>query len=222
MTVDEASTDEEVGCQLALLADWHGYVSADVAGLVGALIQTYPGPVRRIRSKTGQSDMAAAATLLLRRLLRPRFDPAKGAAATRRYINRLASIVVLEHRTATATAGTLPWQRLGITERHCYKLLRRAWIAKIAGRYQIDDELLDALRAYLDWKEQPTLRQLARELRIELGFSEAAARKWLQRHSPEEAVNAWPPGPPSCVTAFPGCCQRARERARRATHPEPW
>jgi hypothetical protein len=194
MTVDEASTDEEVGCQLVLLAHWHGYISADEDGLVGALIQAYPGPVRRIRSKTDQPDMAAAATLLLRRLLRPGFDPAKGAAATRRYINRLASIVVLEHRKATAPAGTLPWQRLGITERQYYKLLRRARIAKIAGRYQVDDELLDALRAYLDWKEQPTPRQLARELLIERGFGEAAARKWLQRHSPEEAVNAWPRG----------------------------
>ena len=26
------------------------------------------------------------------------------------------------------------------------------------------------------------------------GFGEAAARKWLQRHRPEEAVNAWPRG----------------------------
>jgi len=65
MTVDEASTDEEVGCQLVLLAHWHGYISADEDGLVGALIQAYPGPVRRIRSKTDQPDMAAAATLLL-------------------------------------------------------------------------------------------------------------------------------------------------------------
>lgn len=194
MTVDEASTDEEVGCQLVLLAHWHGYISADEDGLVRALIQAYPGPVRRIRSKTDQPDMAAAATLLLRRLLRPGFDPAKGAAATRRYVNRLASIVVLEHRKETAPAGTLPWQRLGITERHYYKLLRRARIPKIAGRYQVNDEVLNAFRAYLDWKEQPTPRQLAKQLLIERGFSESAARKWLQRHSPQQAVNARPRG----------------------------
>lgn len=194
MTVDEASTDEEVGCQLVLLAHWHGYISADEDGLVEALIEAYPGPVRRIRSKTDQPDMAAAATLLLRRLLRPGFDPAKGAAATRRYINRLSSIVVLEHRKATAPAGTLPWQRLGITERHYYKLLRRARIPKIGNRYQVDDEILDSLRAYLDWREKPTTRQLARDVLLERGFSQAAARKWLQRHSAEEAVNAWPRG----------------------------
>lgn len=192
MTVDEASTDEEVGCQLVLLAHWHGYISADEDGLVGALIHAYPGPVRRIRSKTDQPDMAAAATLLLRRLLRPGFDPAKGAAATRRYINRLASIVVLEHRKATAPAGTLPWQRLGITERHYYKLLRRARIPKVAGRYHVDDELLEALRAYLDSKEQPSARELAKQVLLEHGFGEAAARKWLQRHPPQDAINARP------------------------------
>lgn len=192
MTVDEASTDEEVGCQLVLLAHWHGYISADEDGLIGALLQAYPGPVARIRAETDAPDVRAAAAMLLRRLLRPGFDPAKGAAATRRYVNRLASIVVMEHRKATAPAGTWPWQRLGIKERHYYKLLRRAGVPKVAGRYQVEDQLLDELRAYLDWKDEPTPRQLAKSLLLERGFSEAGARKWLQRHPPEAAVNAWP------------------------------
>jgi hypothetical protein len=42
----------------------------------------------------------------------------------------------MEHRKATAPTGALPWQRLGITERRYYKLLRRAGVPKIAGRYQ--------------------------------------------------------------------------------------
>jgi hypothetical protein len=194
MTVDAASTDEEVGCQLLLLALWHGYIDANEDGLLEALSRAYPGPVARIRAKTDARDMHSAAAMLLRRLLHPGFDPAKGAAATRRYVNRLASIIVLEHRKAIAPAGTMPWQRLGITERHYYKLLRRARIPKIGNRYQVDDEILDALRAYLDWRERPTTRQLAKEVLLEHGFSEAAARKWLQRHLPEEAVNAWPRG----------------------------
>jgi hypothetical protein len=93
-----------------------------------------------------------------------------------------------------APAGTLPWQRLGVTERHYYKLLRRARIPKIGNRYLVDDQVLDALRAYLDRKDQPTPRQLAKQVLLERGFSEAAARKWLQRHAPENAVHAWPRG----------------------------
>jgi hypothetical protein len=192
MTVDEASTDEEVGCQLVLLAHWHGYISADEDGLIGALIQAYPAPVARIRAGTDAPDVRAAAAMLLGRLLRPGFDPAKGAAATRRYVNRLASIVVMEHRKATAPAGSWPWQRLGIKERHYYKLLRRAGIPKVGGRYQVDDDLLDALRQYLDWKEEPSARVLAKSVLLEHGFTDAAARKWLQRHPPEDAVRAWP------------------------------
>lgn len=192
MTVDAASTDEEVGCQLLLLALWHGYIDADVDGLVDALSRAYPRPVARIRAKTDAPDTRAAAATLLRRLLHPGFDPAKGASATRRYVNRLTSIIVLEHRKANVPAGTLPWQRLGISERRYYKLLRRAKVPKIGNRYQLDEEVLEALRAHLDLKEQPTPRRLAKELLIERGFSEAAARKWLQRHLPKDAVHAWP------------------------------
>lgn len=194
MTVDAASTDEEVGCQLLLLALWHGYIGPNEDRLLEALSRAYPGPVARIRAKTEAPDIQAAAAMLLRRLLRPGFDPAKGAASTRRYVNRLASITVLEHRKAMAPAGTLPWQRLGVTERHYYKLLRRARIPKIGNRYLVDDQVLDALRAYLDRKDQPTPRQLAKQVLLERGFSEAAARKWLQRHAPEHAVHAWPRG----------------------------
>lgn len=192
MTIDAASRDEEVGCQLLLLALWHRYIDADEDGLSEALARAYPGPVGRIRAKTGSPNLHAAAAMLLRRLLRPGFDPAKGAAATRRYVNRLASIVVMEHRKATLPAGTWPWQRLGIKERHYYKLLRRAGVPKVAGRYAVDDELLEALRKYLDWKDEPSARQLAKSVLLEHGFSDAAARKWLQRHQPEEAVSAWP------------------------------
>jgi hypothetical protein len=190
--MDEAATDDEVACQLILVACWHRYISADEAGVTDAVIRAYPGPTQRIFSKTNQPDLAAAATLLLHRLLRPGFDPARSAAAARRYVSRLATGVVLEHRKATAADGSLPWQRLGISERYYYKLLRRHRVPKISGRYQVDSGVLDALRAYLDQRERPLPRRLAMELLIDRGFSKAAARKWLQRHPLEASLEAWP------------------------------
>lgn len=194
MTVDEVSTDEEVGGQLLLLAYWHGYITADEDGLVEAMSRAYRGPVGRIRAKTDAPNMHAAAAMLLGLLLHPGFDPAKGAAATRRYVNRLASIVVMEHSKAMSVHPA-PWERLGIKERHYYKLLRRLRIPKVAGRYQVDDRVITGLHAYLDRRESETPRQAAKQVLLEHGFSEAAARKWLQRHPLREALHAWPRQP---------------------------
>jgi hypothetical protein len=104
---------------------------------------------------------------------------------------RLATGVVLEHRKATAADASLPWQRLGISERYYYKLLRRHRVPKISGRYQVDSGVLDALRADLDQRERPSPRRLAMEL-LGRGFGKAAARKWLERHCFEAALKAWP------------------------------
>lgn len=67
--------------------------------------------------------------------------------------------------------------------------------------------LSEAPCAFLDWREQPTPRELAKQVLLEHGFSEVAARKWLQRHPPEEAVHAWPQSRPAAT----------RTLARRAT-----
>jgi hypothetical protein len=51
------------------------------------------------------------------------------------------------------------------------------------------------MKAYLDRNDsQRAIRMDALEVLRSRGFGEEAARKWLQRHRPEEAVNAWPRG----------------------------
>jgi hypothetical protein len=49
------------------------------------------------------------------------------------------------------------------------------------------------MKVYLDSRDRDrNIRTAVLDLLRERGFSEEAARKWLQRHRPEEAVDAWP------------------------------
>jgi uncharacterized membrane protein len=67
---------------------------------------------------------------------------------------------------------------------------------KVNGRYVLDqDEVVARMKAHLDHADQArTVRTAALDVLRSHGFGEAAARKWLQRHRTEEAVNAWPAG----------------------------
>jgi hypothetical protein len=62
------------------------------------------------------------------------------------------------------------------------------------GRYDIDhDEIVKRMRDYLNGKDRSReIRVAAVELLRTRGFTQDAARKWRQRHQPEEAVDAWP------------------------------
>lgn len=200
ITLDRASTPPELACQVVLKGYWHGYVGRDEPGLANAVAQAYPQQVERIRRITRAPDATAAGALLLERLLYPGFDPARGAEATRRYVRRMASIVVMEHRKADEPER-YPWTQLGISERRYYKLLPR-FASKVDGRYVVEQgDVVARIRAYLD------RRDASRETRVAAlavlqgrGFSEAAARKWLQRHRAPDAVNAWPRSPKGSTT----------------------
>lgn len=192
LTTDGEWSPEELGSQLVLLAYWHGYLGKDEPGLVGALLQAYPRPVARIQRATGV-DVQSAAAMLLEGLLRPGFDPARGAQASRRYVARKASIAVLNHRKAEMYPH--PWEFLGVSERYYYKLLRR-FAPRIGGRYEVDDEVMARIRTYLSAedlrRDSAAPRQMAMEVLEGRGFKRAAARKWLQRHRLEDAIDAWP------------------------------
>jgi hypothetical protein len=101
---------------------WHGYIGGDEPALANAVATAYPGPVERIQRGTGAPNGASAAAMLLEQLVHPEFDPARGAGATRRYVRRKASIVVMEHRKRE-TPDRYPWKQVGISERRYYKLL---------------------------------------------------------------------------------------------------
>lgn len=137
--------------------------------------------------------------MLFEGLLQPGFDPAMGAAAARRYVNRKATIAILSHRKAT-DGGVRPWEALGVSERRYYKLLNR-FAPKTGTRYEVNAEVLEEIRSHLISRDQRTeIHAAAMELLQERGFSYATARKWLQRHDYSEAVTAWPrtrrPSPP--------------------------
>jgi hypothetical protein len=140
---------------------------------------------------SGEVDTAAAA-LLLEQLIHPGYDPAQGAEATRRYVRRKANIVVMEHRKREAPER-YPWTHIGISERRFYKLLPR-FAEKVGGRYQYDhDDVVARMRALLNTTDRGRdIRAQALEVLRSHGFKDDAARKWLQRHQPEEAVDAWP------------------------------
>lgn len=130
--------------------------------------------------------------MLLGQLVMPGFDPAQGAEATRRYVRRKASIVVMEHKKLE-TPDLYPWTHVGISERRFYKLLP-LFAQKVNGRYDYDhDDVIERMKAHLDEKDREReIRGTAIEVLRSHGFGDAAARKWLQRHRPEEAVHAWP------------------------------
>ena len=140
---------------------------------------------------TRAPDTRAAAALLFEGLLRPGFDPARGAAAARRYVNRMAKVVILNHRKTT-DGGVRPWEALGVSERRYYKLLNR-FAPRTGTRYEVDADVLEKIRAHLiRCDEKAETHAAAMELLQERGFNYAAARKWLQRHPYSEALTASP------------------------------
>lgn len=204
MTVDRASTPFEIACQLLLLAYWHGYIGNEEPGFARAVAVAFPRQVERVRSGTRAVGAEAAAATLLEGLLRPGFDPARGAEANRRYVSRKASIAVMEHRKREATDPHI-WQRLGIDERRYYKLLPR-FAGKVAGRYEVDEEVEARMRVHLkELDRQRLIHGTAMEVLQQHAFTYPAARKWLQRHRPEDAVHAWPRGvsPPVAAPQVP-------------------
>ena len=191
LLVDDDSTPDEIACQLLLLTYWHGYLSSDDGVLAQAVAAAYPRAVGRIRAATNQPDDNAAAALLLERLVHPGFDPARGAESTRRYVNRLARVAILDHRKMDSP-GLRPWEKLGLTERAFYKLLPR-FAAKVGRRYQIDEAVLGAIEQHMrDRDTRSRAREAALDVLLGRGFTEPAARKWLQRHSLASVLDAWP------------------------------
>lgn len=192
ITVDANSTPQEIACQVTLKAYWHGYLNGDEPALARAVEAAYTQPVDRIRRQTHAPTRASAAAQLLEQLIHPGFDPAQGAEATRRYVRRKASIVVMEHRKRE-NPDRLPWTQVGISERRFYKLLP-LFATKVNGRYDYDhDDVVARMRAHLEGRDKRrAVRSAALEILRSRGFEDEAARKWLQRHRPEEAVHAWP------------------------------
>jgi hypothetical protein len=195
VTLDPVSTPFEIACQVVLKGYWHGYVEGNEPALANAVAMAYPRQVERIQRVTHAPDRTSAAATLLEQLIRPGFDPARGAEATRRYVRRKASIVVMEHRKAEAP-DRYPWTQVGISERRYYKLLP-LFAQKVNGRYLVDyDDVVARMKAHLDRADdERAVRAAALDVLRSHGFGEAAARKWLQRHQPEEAVEARPRRP---------------------------
>ncbi len=194
ITLDPVSTPQEIACQVVLKGYWHGYIGAEEPALARAVATAYPQPVERIQRQTRAPTRESAAAMLLEQLIRPGFDPAQGAERTRRYVRRKASIVVMEHRKREAP-DRYPWTHVGISERRYYKLLP-LFAEKVDGRYDYDHgDVIARMKAHLEERDQKReIRTAALGLLRSRGFSEAAARKWLQRHEPEQAINAWPRG----------------------------
>ena len=145
ITLDPVSTPYEIACQVVLKGYWHGYIGSDEPALANALAHAYPRQVERIQRVTHAPNRASAAATLLEQLIRPGFDPAQGAEATRRYVRRKASIAVMEHRKAGP--GRYPWTQVGISERRYYKLLPQ-FAQKINGRYDLDhDDVVTRMKA---------------------------------------------------------------------------
>ena len=194
ITLDPISTPYEIACQVVLKGYWHGYIGSDEPALANALAHAYPRQVERIQRVTRAPDSASAAATLLEQLIRPGFDPAQGAEATRRYVRRKASIAVMEHRKAEAP-DRYPWTLVGISERRYYKLLPQ-FAQKVNGRYDLDhDDVVARMKAHLDQVDRKRdVRAAALDVLRSHGFGEEAARKWLQRHRHKEgeAINAWP------------------------------
>jgi len=194
VTIDPNSTPHEIACELILKSYWHGYMEGDEAALARAVEMAYPLPVDRIRRQTHAPTSASAAAMLLEQLIHPGFDPAQGAEATRRYVRRKASIVVMEHRKQE-DPGRYPWTQVGINERRYYKLLP-LFAKKVNGRYDYDyGNVVARMKQHLDALDaNRATRAAALDVLRSRGFQEEAARKWLQRHRPEEALNACPRG----------------------------
>ena len=107
ITIDHSSTPHEIACQIVLKGYWHGYFGSDEPALGNAVAMAYPKQVERIQRGTCAPNEASAAAALLEQLIRPGFDPAQGAEATRRYVRRKASIAVMQHRKLEYRTVTL-------------------------------------------------------------------------------------------------------------------
>jgi len=192
ITLDPVSTPEEIACQFVLKAYWHGYIAGDEPALANAVAAAYPQAVERIERGTHAPSRQSAAATLLEGLVRPGFNPAQGAEATRRYVRRKASIAVMQHRKRE-TPDRYPWTQVGISERRYYKLLP-LFAQKVSGRYDYDhDEVVARMRSHLNQLDREReLRKAAMEVLVANGFGHEAARKWLQRHRAEEALTALP------------------------------
>jgi hypothetical protein len=192
ITIDPISTPYEIACQVLLKGYWHGYIKGDEPALANAIAVAYPRQVARIQRETRAPNTVSAAATLLEQLIRPGFDPAQGAEATRRYVRRKASIAVMEYRKGEAP-DRYPWTQIGISERRYYKLLPQ-FAQKVNGRYDLDhDDVVARMKAHLDDVDHVrAVRAATLDVLRSHGFSEEAARKWLQRHRPEEAKDAWP------------------------------
>jgi len=191
LSLDPASTSEEIQCQLLLLAHWHKYTGADEPEIADAIAAAYPQAVKRIARATGAPDPRTAAAMLFEGLLRPGFDPAMGAAAARRYVNRKATIAILNHRKTT-DGGVPPWEALGVSERRYYKLLNQ-FAPKTGARYEVDAKVREQIRSHLISRDERTEKHAAAmDLLQQRGFSYPAARKWLQRHDYSKALTARP------------------------------
>jgi hypothetical protein len=104
LCLNPESTAEEIQCQILLLAQWHKYIAAGEPEMADAIAGAYPRAVERIARATRAPDTRAAA-MLFEGLLRPGFDPARGAAAARQYVNRMATIAILNHRKITVASA---------------------------------------------------------------------------------------------------------------------
>jgi hypothetical protein len=113
----------------------------------------------------------------------------------RRYVRRQARTIVLDHRQSLRAEP--PWQRLGISESYYYKWLRGLRIPKDArGRFVVDQPLLGILERAVGRRDDAKERRAAvLELLRHRGFSDAAARKWLQRHDLDDVRTAQPRRP---------------------------
>jgi hypothetical protein len=191
LCLDAQTTPEEVVAQILLAAYWHGYLdSHETVAIPPALAGAFPRQVARVRTGTDAPSNEAAATLLFERLVRPGFDPARGAGSIRHYITRHATTLVRAHRASEAGFG--PWREFDINERYYYKLLARFGEKGPDGHYTLDDATDAKIRRYLADQER---RRAALDFLRGRGFSDAAARKWLQRHDLGEIATAHPRSP---------------------------
>lgn len=151
----------------------HSYIGADEPALASAVATAYPKPVRHIHSQTDAPSSEWAAAMLLEQLFRPGFDPAQDAEATRRYVRRKASIVVMEHKKQEAP-DRYPWTRVGISERRYYKLLP-LFAEKVNGRYDYDhSDVVARMKVHLEERDRErAVRTGTLELLRSRGFSDA-------------------------------------------------
>ena len=188
LCLDDQSTREEVVAQMLLVAYWHGYIGGDEAALIApSLASAFPREVTRVKGGTGVSGTEEAAALLFERLLRPGFDPTRGAGSIRRYVARHATTIVREHRSAQVPFHA--WDELGIKQRYYYKLLARFTQKALDGGYEVDDATVAKIRGYLEDRQRHEDGMALLRIR---GFGDAAARKWLQRHGMDEIATAKP------------------------------